>query len=119
MANYDDVKTPAILYIGGFSVAVTLVLIMLLQVVFFASADPLQRSEAVSAAPAHSGVTAEALQQLKSYRPVDKENGIYGIPIDQAKKQVLQRLKATQGREEIPPFPPAPTGDDGEQSADE
>jgi hypothetical protein len=88
-ARSGDPHTSGTILVGITGAILVFVLIVALQALFYHVQENAVRQKTYPEAPAElSRVQAEQLEHLNSYRWVDKEKGIVGIPIEEAMKQV-------------------------------
>ena len=101
----DDLNTPMIAVVGFVSAIGTFILIIAIQVMYykFESREERTKNEpeigqktAVNAAERHPAENALELVQYGWVKPTD---GIYRMPIDEAKAKTVQRLAAEQAKE--------------------
>ena len=96
MASYDDVNTPLIAYVGVMSVILLVVIIVALQVVYYWYAGRQQTADEFIQAPAELGsLLAEQQASLTSYRLIDPQKQVVGIPIGRAMDLVVTELSSS------------------------
>jgi hypothetical protein len=89
-AAKDEMNTPLIVTIGVLFVVLTFVLIILLQVYFYkAQAKEYTRKVIEPKSAALSSHLADQTAELHSYRWIDQQKGIVGIPIERAMELVV------------------------------
>tara|TARA_E500000305_G_C4016109_1_gene235718 strand:- start:841 stop:1200 length:360 start_codon:yes stop_codon:yes gene_type:complete len=108
MARYDDLYTGTITLVGIISAVITFVIIVAAQVLYYQFQTIEHQRKNIDAPLV---LTENALkvqsEELNSYSWIDREKGTVSIPIEKAKKQVLQEL--THQTKEQPAETPAPT----------
>ncbi|MHB8974184.1 MAG: hypothetical protein ACYC3X_28330 [Pirellulaceae bacterium] len=111
MAFNDGVKSAPIAYIGLVSVIVTLIVVLLLQVVFFSERDAMLAADQASQGPptALANLTAKQLTVLTRRELVDRERGVVRIGISRAMELVVKELSEGKLPAEVagPPLPSA------------
>jgi hypothetical protein len=121
MAYYDDVKTTKIAYIGFMSVMGVLLIIMLLQVLYFQTREDQTAAEQANAGPPTELADLTARQQttLTQVEVVDREKGIVTVGIRRAMDLVLTELDSGKAPNEVvgPLGPPVPTTGEGPAGA--
>lgn len=96
-----DPKSGSTLIVGAVGVILLAVVIILLQVLFYRTAEAERWRKVISQQPAElRGVQAEQREMLNGYRWVDQPAGVVAIPIDAAMERVIERTgsAAEQGR---------------------
>ncbi len=116
MASYDDVKTTNIAYIGFMSVIVTVIIILLLQVLYFQTRLNQAAAEEATAGPPTELANLTATQQtaLTRVEVVDREKGVVTVGIQRAMDLVISELDEGKRPQEVvgPLGPPVPTTTD-------
>ena len=116
MASYDDVKTTNIAYIGFMSVIVTVIIILLLQVLYFQTRLDQAAAEEATAGPPNELANLTATQQtaLTRVEVVDREKGVVTVGIQRAMDLVISELDEGKRPKEVvgPLGPPVPTTTD-------
>ena len=111
MAYNDGVKSAPIAYIGLVSVIVTLIVVMLLQVLFFGERDTMLAADQASQGPpaALADLTAKQLTVLTRRELVDRDRGVVRIGISRAMELVVKELSQGKTPAEVagPPLPAA------------
>ena len=93
MADYDDVNTPLIAYVGGLSVIITAAIIMLLQVVYYRAEAQQQAIEEQTPPPAElTEIITQQQAKLSGYRVINQDKKIVAVPIDRAMDLVVAEL---------------------------
>jgi hypothetical protein len=121
MAYYDDVKTTKIAYIGFISVISTVIIVMLLQVLYFQTRLDQAAVEESTAGPPMELANLTATQQtaLTRVEVVDREKGIVTVGIKRAMDLVITELDAgSQPNDVVGPLgPPIPSATEGPAAA--
>ncbi len=101
MARYDDLHTGTITLVGIVSAVITFVIIVAAQVLYyqFQSIEHQRKSVDVPLAQTDAALKIQN-EELNSYSWIDREKGSVSVPIEVAKKEVLQEM--TQNTEEKP-----------------
>ena len=89
MTRYDDPDVPLSAVIGLIGAMLLVVIIVVLQAVFFdMEAAELERKVYSQRDEALARLEAEQRETLASYRWIDQEGGVVGIPIERAMELV-------------------------------
>ena len=125
MAYYDDVKTTKIAYIGFISVISTVIIVMLLQVLYFQTRLDQAAVEGSTAGPPTELANLTATQQtaLTRVEVVDREKGIVTVGIKRAMDLVITELDAGNKPNDVvgplgPPIASAAEGPAAEAATD-
>jgi hypothetical protein len=117
MAYYDDVKTTKIAYIGFISVITTVIIVMLLQVLYFQTRLDQASVEETTAGPPTELANLTATQQttLTRVEVVDREKGIVTVGIKRAMDLVITDLDAGRQPNDVvgPLGPPVASATEG------
>ena len=108
-AAKEDLHIPLIFTIGALFVILLFVSILLLQAYFYRAARQEYNTKVV--VPRNEALVAslaEQQQQLHSYRWIDQEKGVVGIPVQRAVELVIQEGLGTEPARSQPTQPPAP-----------
>jgi hypothetical protein len=93
-----DPKSGTTLIVGAVGVILLAVVIILLQVLFYRTAEAERWRKVVSQQPEElRRLHAEQLEQINGYRWVDEPNGVVAIPVDRAMDLVIQESRETGG----------------------
>ncbi len=93
MAQYDDLHTGTITLVGVISAILTFVIILAAQVLYYQYRTVEQTRKEIDVPIAKSDNILEGQRDLlNSFRWIDREKGVVGIPIDQAMQQVLSTM---------------------------
>ncbi len=102
-AAKEDLHIPLIFTIGALFVILLFVSILLLQAYFYRAARQEYNTKVV--VPRNEALVASLAgqqQQLHSYRWIDQENGVVGIPVQRAVELVIQEGLDTERAESQP-----------------
>ena len=89
-----DPKSGITLIVGAVGVILLAVVIILLQVLFYRTAEAERWRKVVSQQPEElRRVQAEQLERINGYRWVDEQNGVDAIPVDRAMVLVIQEAR--------------------------
>ena len=108
-AAKEDLHIPLIFTIGALFVILLFVSILLLQAYFYRAARQEYNTKVVM--PRNEALVASLAgqqQQLHSYRWIDQDKGVVGIPVQRAVELVIQEGLGTEPARSQPTQPPAP-----------
>ena len=89
MKTDDDLNTPMIAVVGAILVIFVFALVIAVQAIFFKIQGDENNDRYVSQAPMKlSALIVEQQELLNSYRWIDRNHGVVGIPIERAMKLV-------------------------------
>ena len=90
-AEERDPKSGSTLIVGAVGVILLAVVVILLQVLFYRTAEAERWRKVVSQQPAElRGAQAEQREMLNGYRWIDEPNGVVAIPVDAAMDLVVK-----------------------------
>lgn len=93
MQGKEEVNTPTIAAIGIISAILLFVLIVALQTLYYNLEEKETQKKVYSQRPERlARLRADQERDLTSYRWIDRENGVVGIPIDRAMALVIKEL---------------------------
>jgi len=100
MARYDDLHTGTITLVGIVSAALTFVIIVAAQVLYY-QFQAIEHQRKVVDAPLvlTNEMIEEQQTELNTYSWVDREKGAVSIPIEKAMSEVLEEMKSSQPSE--------------------
>ena len=87
----DDPRSVSTVYVGLIGVALTIVIVVALQMLFYRTRDAeMLRKAGVGQTQQLEQTRALQQQQLEGYRWVDREAGVVAIPIDRAIELIVE-----------------------------
>lgn len=94
---HDDPNAGALAFVGALGTVVLVLVVLLLQAVFYRAQQAENERKALVSSPAELRALQTAQrEQLASYRWVDREKGIAAIPIEEAMRLEAERLEAAR-----------------------
>jgi len=102
MAHYEDVKTVPIAYIGLVSVLATVVIVMLLQVMYYHHRESLTAVDQSDGSPVElADIIAKQQTMLTRREMVDKDKGIVTVGISRAMELVVTDLASGKSPKDV------------------
>jgi hypothetical protein len=100
MQRYDDLNTPLIAFVGLLGTVLTVILILVVQVLYYAATSRGELRKIVNVPTTTSdSLLAEQEVKLTRYGWVSQENKQVAIPIERAMELVVRELSAAESEE--------------------
>lgn len=91
----SDPKSTSTLLVGGVGAVLLVVIILLLEVLYQRTTQAESYRKIISEQPQElRSVQAQQLEQLRSYRWINQQQGVAAIPIDRAMDLVVEEARA-------------------------
>jgi hypothetical protein len=100
MQQYEDLNTPMIAVVGLLGTLLTIILILIVQVLYYTASNQGEIEKVIKApTTASDSLLAEQEVKLTRYGWINRENKLVAIPIERAMEVVVRELSAAGDRE--------------------